>query len=187
VPAVQTTRAPGRAVARAGVVVSTVNVLSFQLFASLSVPINMAAYLISNGAPPPKAEAAGDSDRAQWFGHFGFIVPWWYFAASGLVTLLVVLLATNPRWRFEPQTRKYFAFRTTPGFLAFVSFIMAGAQLGISTYYSDWTSNFDLYAIGTILSIVAIAIALLLHKFAPKTATPGNGGRGRRADDATDV
>lgn len=181
-PAPRTPRTADDAVAVGGVVVSTANVLGFQLFASLSVPVNMVAYLVANGAPPPKADGAGDSVHAQWAGHLGFVVPWWYFAASGLVTLLVVLLAANPRWRFEAKNSKYFAYRTTPGFLAFISAIMAGSQFAISTYYVDWTEKFGTYAIGTILSLIAVVIAFILYKTGPKSAGPS---RGRRAAERT--
>jgi hypothetical protein len=183
-PAPRTRRSTDERIAVGGVIASTVNVLSFQLFAALSVPVNMTAYLIANGDPPPKVASAGESDRAQWAGHLGFVIPWWYFAASGLITLIVAVLIANPRWRLAPTNRKYSAYRTTPGFLVFITFVMAGAQLGISTYYDDWTMHFGPYAVGTILCVVALVITLIVYRFGRKTA---GGHSGRRAASVTTV
>jgi len=135
--------------------VSTINFLQSIIIGWLSVPLNMILYLGMHGQAPPRPPSGDTRGPDYWLGYFVFVLPWWYFATTGIILLAVaVLLVVRPQYRFTPASLRVIAWRTTPGFLAVMGFVVAFALFTVALYHAELSSATDPYLIGTYAAAV---------------------------------
>ena len=151
------------------VIASATAILTSVVFGMLGIALNQAWYMIANGSVPSKPEEGFTSRQEQWAGHMMFTLPWWYFALTGAVVLAVAIVAVNPRWRFHPANPKYFAYRTTAGYLVIVGVLLALLHNFAAGFYDLSGETFSLYSIGPALCLLSAVVALAAKLFGPKT------------------
>lgn len=149
-------------------VISTVNILQFAVIGWLGVPINWLVYVGGHGDLPKLSDSTGS--RGLWVGHMPFPVPWWYFAATGLVVLAVVVYAFAPRRRFVTAESRFALWRTTPRFLAAAALLMALSVYLTTDMYDTSRSLTSPYLLGAYLCLTAAVVSLVAWRAAPETA-----------------
>lgn len=156
--------------------ISTVNFLQSIVFGWLSVPGNMVLYLMKHGQAPARPESNDTRGPDYWVGNFIAVLPWWYFAATGVILLAVsVFLVLRPAYRVAPASIRTVAWRTTPGFLALMGFFVALALVTVARYHVVLTGPADPYlygtyaaALGGIISLCAYLVARRRKAGAPR-------------------
>ena len=141
--------------------VSTIDFLQSLLFGALSVPANMILYLVAHGHPPVRPTF--DAARAPeiWAGHFPVILPWWYFAATGFIMLVVsVFLVLRPAYRFTPSSIRTFAWRSTTGWVAIQSIFVALELRAVASYHAVIDGFGDPYLYGVYAAALGGLITL---------------------------
>lgn len=141
--------------------VSTVDFLQSIVIGALSVPANMILYLIAHGHPPVRPTF--DTARAPeiWAGHFLVILPWWYFAATGVIMLAVsVFLVLCPGYRFTPASVRTFAWRSTTGWVAIQGIFVALELRAVASYHAVIDGFGDPYLYGVYAAALGGLITL---------------------------
>jgi hypothetical protein len=139
-------------------IVSTVNIIQFQIFGWLSIPANQMAYWIEHGDGPEEANSRGWAD---WVGVMPFPLPWGYFALTGLIVLAVAVLAIPRASQYATTRRAFRAWRTTPNFLVSFGILMTLELWLVSRFYDAGGSAASLYLIGAYAAGAGILVSLV--------------------------
>jgi hypothetical protein len=147
-------------VALVTVSISAATVLSSTIIGMLGIAANQVWYMMANGGVPSKPDDGFTSRQEQWAGHMMFSLPWWYFAFTGALVLVVAVVAVNPRWQFHSPNPKYFAYRTTSGYLVIVGVLLALLHNFACGFYAPPGEAFGPYTIGPALCLIAALVSL---------------------------
>lgn len=156
------------------------NILQAVLFGWVSVPVNMLTYLVRYGQAPERSEAGRTTGVDYWAGNFAFVLPWWYFALTGLIYLAVVIVVTvRPSLVFVPTNPKYALWRTTPLFLGIAGIVLGFSLFIVVRYHTTLESAGDPYLVGTYLCLVGAAISMVMAVLARRARRRGAVRRSR--------
>jgi hypothetical protein len=154
-------RTPTQKTAIVVMLISTINFLQSIVFGWLSVPGNMILYLMKHGQAPMRPDSNDTRGPDYWVGNFIVVLPWWYFAATGLILLAVsVFLVLRPAYRVSPASIRTLAWRTTPGFLAAISLFTAATLVTVARYHVVLTGPADPYLFGSYAAALGGLISL---------------------------
>ena len=99
--------------------ITVVNLMRLAVIGWGGIAANWSIYMLAHGGPPRHEIFEPRSGPASWRGYMPFTYPWIYFAMTGLVFLLVVVVSSFwPALRFTPMRKGRDMWHTTPGFLA---------------------------------------------------------------------